>query len=381
MPQSQHLHYGTHLGFAKGRIKESVDGGASDEGGTRGGGSETWKRGQEPCRRRWVPRSLYPPREPAFDFYVVLDFEATCGSDLTFPLHLQEIIEFPCVLVDARRHPAVIISETQAYVRPVEIPQLTPFCTSLTGITQATVDAGLTFQQAMRANVRWLRSHGLDPNNASNYAVVTCGNWDLESMLPRQIDLIRRRGGRVPPKPPACYRRWINIQESFTACYGRKAGGLKGMLAALDITLSGRHHSGIDDCRNTAKIAMHMLRDGWALNLTAHGFDGARGAVCGVLSAVIAAFVPDPDTGQGPETRPVPSTEPTLARNLGQNPGQNLGQNPGQNPGQNLDQNLSQDLGQNPGQNPRQDFGQNSGQNPRQNPGQTLSDLKYGLRL
>ena len=33
------------------------------------------------------------------------------------------------------------------------------------------------------------------------------------------------------------------------------------MLRDLHIELEGRHHSGIDDCRNIAKVAIALLRD------------------------------------------------------------------------------------------------------------------------
>ena len=39
------------------------------------------------------------PREPIYDYYMVIDFEATCEEDNYNFNH--EIIEFPVVLVDA----------------------------------------------------------------------------------------------------------------------------------------------------------------------------------------------------------------------------------------------------------------------------------------
>jgi inhibitor of KinA sporulation pathway (predicted exonuclease) len=213
-----------------------------------------------------VPRKAPQPR--AFDYYVVLDFEATCDEDNSFPLHLQEVIEFPCVLVDATVSPAKIVSEIQVYVRPEAVPRLTAFCTQLTGITQATVDAGTTFVGAFRQILAWLRTCGLDPDRPTNFAVVTCGDWDLASMLPRQIRLLQSRGHRVPSKAPACFRQWINVQRSFQQWYGCKAGGLKRMLSTLQLSLDGRHHSGLDDCRNTAKIVIRLLRDGAPLTVT-----------------------------------------------------------------------------------------------------------------
>jgi len=67
-----------------------------------------------------------------FDNFIVLDFEATCDQGGNFKP--QEIIEFPSVLLDGRTLQS--ISEFQYFVKPTVNPQLTPFCTELTGITQ-----------------------------------------------------------------------------------------------------------------------------------------------------------------------------------------------------------------------------------------------------
>jgi len=37
---------------------------------------------------------------------------------------------------------------------------------------------------------------------------------------------------------------------------------MASMLEILKIPLDGRHHSGIDDCRNIAKISQRMVKDG-----------------------------------------------------------------------------------------------------------------------
>ena len=63
----------------------------------------------------------------------VLDFEATCFNDKrTFK---QEIIEFPVVLIDAQTGNQ-IGEEFHFYLRPKFHPELSSFCTELTGITQ-----------------------------------------------------------------------------------------------------------------------------------------------------------------------------------------------------------------------------------------------------
>ena len=71
------------------------------------------------------------------DYVVVLDFEATC--DERGAPDPQEIIDFPSVLLSLPT--AEPIAEFASCVRPQHHPTLTAFCTELTGITQAQVDA------------------------------------------------------------------------------------------------------------------------------------------------------------------------------------------------------------------------------------------------
>ena len=45
--------------------------------------------------------------------------------------------------------------------------------------------------------------------------------------------------------------------------FTRKAAkGMAMMLSHFKLTLDGRHHSGIDDCRNIAKLAIHLHTQG-----------------------------------------------------------------------------------------------------------------------
>ena len=180
-------------------------------------GGKGWKRGGRGRRGNKIIRP-YPGGtfQPRFPFYVVLDFEATCSDNRSeVPPHLQEIIEIPSVLIDARQHPPRAVAEIQVYVRPVAIPQLTKFCTELTGITQQVVEEqGVLFDEGFRLHVEWLRKHGLDPDRPEQkFAIVTCGNWDLKSMLPRQLQMQSRRGSKQC-KAPRCYQRWVNIKDA-----------------------------------------------------------------------------------------------------------------------------------------------------------------------
>jgi ERI1 exoribonuclease 3 len=76
-------------------------------------------------------------------YLLVLDFEATCGEEGGFPQDQMEIIEFPTIVYDLQVKKEV--GRFHEYVRPVIRPQLTEFCTGLTGITQVSPVLILTF--------------------------------------------------------------------------------------------------------------------------------------------------------------------------------------------------------------------------------------------
>ena len=54
------------------------------------------------------------------------------------------------------------IDEFRTFVRPVRHPTLSPFCTELTGITQADVDAAPAFPAVVARFHDWLRTHDID---------------------------------------------------------------------------------------------------------------------------------------------------------------------------------------------------------------------------
>lgn len=196
----------------------------------------------------------------ALEHLVVLDFEATC--DTNGAPQPQEVIEFPSVLVSLRER--AVVDAFESFVRPTHHPVLTPFCTELTGITQSEVDAAAAFPEVVVAHQAWLASHGL-LERPDTFALLTCGDWDLRTMLPAQC----AASGPPITDLPRAYRRWINVKHVFGAAFGRrKAGGMPHMLADLDLELIGRHHRGIDDCRNIARIALALAERGVAFALT-----------------------------------------------------------------------------------------------------------------
>ncbi|MCY1012620.1 exonuclease domain-containing protein [Nannocystis pusilla] len=198
----------------------------------------------------------------AFDRVVVLDFEATCDS--SNPPSPQEVIEFPSVLVSLRDRE--VVDSFSTFVRPVHHPTLSAFCTELTTIRQQDVDGAPVFADVLAAHRAWLEGHGLfDSQGRERFALVTCGDWDLQTMLPVQCAAAGIPIGSLP----RAYRRWINIKKIFLDVLKKaKTTGMPAMLQALGLELQGTHHRGIDDCHNIARLALALADRGARFELT-----------------------------------------------------------------------------------------------------------------
>lgn len=197
--------------------------------------------------------------KPNYAHAIVLDFEATC-DDRSRP-RPQEIIEFPSVLMSLKS--LEIVDEFQAFVRPIHNPKLTEFCESFTSIRQSDVDEAAGFPKVLEDHQRWLEGHGLSEQNA---LFVTCGDWDLKTMLPAQCLVSDPRVEALSP----IYTSWQNIKHAFCDVQKKnKVPGMAGMLKGLGTKLAGHHHRGIDDCRNIAALYRELIGKGATIGVTA----------------------------------------------------------------------------------------------------------------
>ena len=181
------------------------------------------------------------------EYYLVLDFEATCDESKT--PKPQEIIEFPVLKVNAAT--MAIEGTFHTYVRPTAHPILTPFCTRLTGITQEMVNGKPSLLEVLNMFDQWMVTEKLKDN--TNICFVTCGDWDLKTMLPIQCK-------HLEVDVPLYFRKWMNIKKAFLSITGSRAISMVHMLEQLGLTLEGRHHSGIDDSKNIAKILKELVK-------------------------------------------------------------------------------------------------------------------------
>ncbi|CAK6949965.1 '-5' exoribonuclease 1 [Scomber scombrus] len=197
------------------------------------------------------------PTDTYYDYICVVDFEATCEEDNPSDF-LHEIIEFPMVLIST--HTLEIVDTFQEYVKPELNPQLSDFCVKLTGITQKMVDEADPFPEVLQRVVVWLQEREL--GTKYKYAILTDGAWDMSKFLNIQCRVSRIRY-------PQFAKKWINIRKSYGNFYKvpRTQTKLSTMLEKLGLKYEGRPHSGLDDSRNIARIALRMLQDGCQLRV------------------------------------------------------------------------------------------------------------------
>jgi len=218
-----------------------------------------------------------------YDYVAVLDFEANCiprvdrdpeWADRLAPIletlgttakkFKAEIVEFPTVILRRSGGQFEKVDEFRVYVQPA-FHGVSDFCTHLTGITpEMSASDGARFLDALR---RWVSFMEKYPKSL----LLCCGDWDLSTMLPKQFkacseqpakffaheeakaddifrDLLRRFGVVLGGK-------WCNLKKIFADEEKLEFPvDMDGMLKHAKLTLEGRHHSGLDDCRNIAKV-------------------------------------------------------------------------------------------------------------------------------
>uniref|UniRef100_A0A8C5U9G9 ERI1 exoribonuclease 2 n=1 Tax=Malurus cyaneus samueli TaxID=2593467 RepID=A0A8C5U9G9_9PASS len=248
----------------------------------------------------------------SFAFLIVLDFEATCWREPG--RRGPEIIEFPAVLLNTST--GVIESEFHMYVQPQEHPILSEFCTELTGITQNQVDEGVPLNICLSQFLKWIQkiqkekkiifitdSQSNSTSEAKACAFVTWTDWDLGVCLHYEC---RRKQLRKPD----ILNSWIDLKATYRAFYNRKPKSLNGALQDLGIAFEGREHSGLDDSRNTARLAWRLICDGCMLKVTKSLDQVSDYFKSNLISRTLTANFTD-NTPLGSKSRPEPSRDGT----------------------------------------------------------------------
>ncbi|WP_019634328.1 3'-5' exonuclease [Actinomadura atramentaria] len=173
----------------------------------------------------------------------VIDVEATCWDGPVPPGQHNEIIEIGLCVVDpaARRR----VGRHRVLVRP-DRSEVSAFCTELTGLTPAEVATGVSFREACALLEREHRS--------GSRLWASWGDYDR-----KQFEAQCGRAG-VPYPFEA---RHVNAKAVHAASRGlRRRLGMAAALRGSGMELEGRHHSGVDDAWNIAKLVLELVERG-----------------------------------------------------------------------------------------------------------------------
>ena len=123
------------------------------------------------------------------------------------------------------------------------------------------VDQEEDFTSVFSKFSKWLEENKLPSilketsHKEKTFTYVTCGDWDLNTMLPKQCNTSQI-------ELPAHFHHWINVKKSFARSKkGNYPRTLSQMLKELDLVFEGRQHSGIDDVHNIVRIVQALAKD------------------------------------------------------------------------------------------------------------------------
>lgn len=169
---------------------------------------------------------------------LVVDLEATCSDNNRIARSDMEIIEIGAAIVQLSDF--AFVDSFQLYVRPVVTPELTEFCTKLTGIEQETVDAAKVFGLAVGVYQDWLAEH------SGITAWASWGNYDRGQF---ELDYARHNVPDLHSGIPH-----LNLKNLFAKAMNKKRMGLGRAIDFVGADFEGRAHCGRDDAINMSRL-------------------------------------------------------------------------------------------------------------------------------
>lgn len=171
---------------------------------------------------------------------IVLDLEATCWAQPDLRLK-SEIIEIGAVKVDLKT--GQIIDTFDALIRPTVNPDLSDYCTNLTGITNDMVRGSEYFWQVYPKFVSWAGAK-------KNGLIGAWGDYDSRA-LRRDVELHNLDWNLT--------ERYLNISHFYTLRKGGKKRGLLKAATECGVVFEGPQHRALSDAMVAAKVFMTLF--------------------------------------------------------------------------------------------------------------------------
>jgi inhibitor of KinA sporulation pathway (predicted exonuclease) len=175
---------------------------------------------------------------------IILDLEATCNDEPQMSRDEQEIIEIGACVVS----PTFEVLDTfQIFIKPVVNPQLTPFCISLTKITQQDVDGAPEYHDAIRAFDNWIEESTVKFGEIDQWG--SWGDYDRKQFT-RHALLMKAEN------PLILAITHVNIKRMYSKALGiKKELGLGKALNSEGLKFQGQQHRALDDTLNIVRLA------------------------------------------------------------------------------------------------------------------------------
>jgi inhibitor of KinA sporulation pathway (predicted exonuclease) len=177
-----------------------------------------------------------------YDKVIIIDLEATCWeSREESARNTPEIIEIGVVLYNLKTKQ---IEKSEGIIVKPERSTISPFCTTLTTLTQADVDKGIPLAKAFNRLEKLFDS--------KNYPWASYGAYDRKMI---------ERSSKTCAYPNPMSEEHMNVKLLFTLYHeSHRRCGMDKALELLNIPMEGTHHRGIDDALNITKILSAILK-------------------------------------------------------------------------------------------------------------------------
>lgn len=173
---------------------------------------------------------------------VIFDIEASCEDREINPYYNMETIEIGAVKIIDNK----ISEEFQILIEPEYIQSLTPFCEQLTGITFADLKGQPKFTEAI-----------IDFHNfIKDCDIYSCGDFDRKFLTKELKEKGETYEHELIKNAINSYHK--DLKKNYTKFTNKKKAGMIGMARELGIVLEGKHHRGLDDSKNLAKIYIEL---------------------------------------------------------------------------------------------------------------------------